>query len=314
MTDRAMTSSRGEDTLVHAALLYRDPEQLRAAIGAFVAGAVAAGEPLLAVLPPASLELLDDVFDAADGSLQRVDMTEAGRNPSRLIPMLEDWLGGCDARARVISEPLWPQRSAAEAAECLRHEALVNHALFGANVDVLCPYDVEHLDAELIQGAELTHPRIVDGAGARASDTYGNPLEVARGDSWPQARPAPPVSELDFDGDLWALRRSLAGDPLLAAMDPTRREDLVFAVNEAASNAVRHGDGRCRARVWRDGVSIVSEIRTTSAIDDPLAGRRYPGLDAASGRGLWLINQLCDLVELRSDHDGASIRMHVQVG
>jgi hypothetical protein len=30
------------------------------------------------------------------------------------------------------------------------------------------------------------------------------------------------------------------------------------------------------------------------------------------GRGLWLINQLCDLVELRSDGSGTTLRMHVR--
>ena len=314
MTDRAMTSASDENAFVHAALLYRDTEQLRVAVRRFVGDAVAAGEPLLAVLPSASLQLLGDVLDDAGGDQRREDMADAGRNPSRVIPMLVDWLDGCDGRARVISEPLWPGRSDAEAAECLRHEALMNHALATTAVSVLCPYDVEHLAGELIAGAEMTHPRVIDHAGVRASRTYGEPLDVARGEHWPQAPPTPPVSELAFDGDLWALRHSLAEDALLAGMDPTRREDLVFAVNEVASNAVRHGDGRCHARVWRDGDSIVSEIRATSAIDDPLAGRRRPEIGATGGRGLWLINQVCDLVELRSDGDGSSVRVHVAMG
>ena len=125
--------------------------------------------------------------------------------------------------------------------------------------------------------------------------------------------PSPPISDLHFGGDLWALRRRLADDELLAVLDPDRRDDLVLAVNEAASNAVRHGDGTCRARIWRAGDRVVSEIATASPIDDPLAGRRRPDVEATSGRGLWLINQLCDLVELRSGPRGTSVRMHVDV-
>src|SRR5581483_5509659 len=102
-------------------------------------------------------------------------------------------------------------------------------------------------------------------------------------------------------------------DPLVAALDPERRADLVFAVNEAASNAVRHGDGSARARVWRDDGDVVGEISTTTTIDDPLAGRRTPDPADGGGRGLRLINQVCDLVEVRSGAEGASVRMHVGV-
>jgi len=43
-----------------------------------------------------------------------------------------------------------------------------------------------------------------------------------------------------------------------------------------------------------------------------MAGRRRPAADAAAGRGLWLINQLCDLVELRSGAAGTTLRMHIR--
>jgi anti-sigma regulatory factor (Ser/Thr protein kinase) len=107
------------------------------------------------------------------------------------------------------------------------------------------------------------------------------------------------------------LRRSLTGDPLVSELDPVRREDLVFAFNEAASNAIRHADGRAIIRVWREGGDVVGEILTNSTIEDPLVGRRTPGPEDDGGRGLWLINQVCDLVEVRSDAARVSVRMHV---
>jgi anti-sigma regulatory factor (Ser/Thr protein kinase) len=312
-TSTESTAARGDDTLVHTALLYRTPEQLRAATGNFLAQAAAAGEPVLAVLAPPSGELLSDLLHGSPVDLTRLDAADAGRNPSRLIPVVLDWLADHGPRARVISESVWPGRGDPEVAECLRHEALVNVALAAEPVSVLCPFDAEHLDAEVVAGAHMTHPQVLDERGVRVSERYGDPLDLARGETWPQVDPSPPISDLHFEGDLWALRRSLAGDELLAVLAPGRREDLVFAVNEAVSNAVRHGDGTCRARVWRDGDRIVSEIETTTPIEDPLAGRRRPDVTATSGRGLWLINQLCDLVELRSGPRGASVRMHVDV-
>ncbi len=313
MTSTATTSMRDGGTLVHAALLYRRPEQLRIALQEFLRDAVATGEPCLVALPAHHLEQFGEVLHGTGADIRLENMAEIGRNPARLIPSLVDWLDEQAGPARVVSEALWPERTYAEVAECLRHEALVNVALADRDVSVLCPYDAEHLDGEILAGAELTHPHLIDHVGLRPSMSYGDPVAVASGSGWPQAEPAPPVSELAFDGDLSRLRHALAADPLLAALDPARREDLVFAFNEAASNALRHGDGHTRARVWRDADDVVGEIATTSTIDDPLAGRRTPDPADAGGRGLWLINQICDLVELRSDPAGASVRMHVAV-
>jgi hypothetical protein len=79
------------------------------------------------------------------------------------------------------------------------------------------------------------------------------------------------------------------------------------------SNAVRHGDGHCRTRIWESGSSVVSEVSSKTTVSDTLAGRVRPPLDATDGRGLWLINQVCDLVELRSGADGMTLRMHVRL-
>jgi anti-sigma regulatory factor (Ser/Thr protein kinase) len=311
MTSTVTTSIRGGGSLVHAALLYRHPDQLRIALEKFMRVAERAREPCLVALPGAHLEELGDVLESAGRDVRVEDMAVVGRNPARLIPMLVDWIGEQTGPARVVSESLWPGRSYAEVAECLRHEALLNLALADEEVSIMCPFDAERLDAEILAGAALTHPYLIDEVGPRPSMSYADPVEVARGAGWPQADPEPPVTELSFDGDLRQLRDALAADPLLAKLDPARRADLVFAVNEAAGNAVRHGDGLARARVWGDGTDVVGEISTTAAIADPLAGLRTPRPEDVGGRGLWLINQLCDLVELRSAPEGTSVRMHM---
>jgi anti-sigma regulatory factor (Ser/Thr protein kinase) len=76
-------------------------------------------------------------------------------------------------------------------------------------------------------------------------------------------------------------------------------EDFVLAVDELASNSVRHGGGRGVVRVWVHRQEIVCEVRDQGAITDPLAGRVRPALNQFGGRGLWLVNSLCDLVQIR---------------
>jgi anti-sigma regulatory factor (Ser/Thr protein kinase) len=38
-----------------------------------------------------------------------------------------------------------------------------------------------------------------------------------------------------------------------------------------------------------------------------------PDGEQEGGRGLWLINQLCDLVQLRSSPEGTSVRMSMRL-
>ncbi|HWG98689.1 MAG TPA: ATP-binding protein, partial [Pilimelia sp.] len=65
-------------------------------------------------------------------------------------------------------------------------------------------------------------------------------------------------------------------------------------------------------RLWRDGAALICEIRDAGYITDrPLLGRQRPTIDQTGGRGLWLANQLCDLVQIRSTTAGTIVRLHV---
>jgi hypothetical protein len=47
--------------------------------------------------------------------------------------------------------------------------------------------------------------------------------------------------------------------------------------------------------------------------DDPLVGRIRPTPVQLYGRGLWLVNQFCDLVQIRSAGDGSVVRVHMRL-
>jgi hypothetical protein len=55
------------------------------------------------------------------------------------------------------------------------------------------------------------------------------------------------------------------------------------------------------------------QFADTGVIEDPLVGRRMPPADRSGGRGVWLMNQLSDLVELRSGPPtGTVVRIHMR--
>jgi hypothetical protein len=48
-------------------------------------------------------------------------------------------------------------------------------------------------------------------------------------------------------------------------------------------------------------------------MSNPLADRAPPSPHATGGRGLWIANQLCDLVQLRTSAIGTVVRLHLRL-
>ena len=306
------TEPVGGVNLVHEVVFYRGRDQLELTAKRFVEEAIAAGEPVLIALPQASLELVAGSLDVTAGSVVYEDLARSGGNPGRMLPLFQDWVDSRQGRVRVLGEPVWPGRSRAETVEVLRHESLVNIALAQAPVAMRCLYDAERLDGEVLLGAEATHPVRVGLDGTRStSRRYVEPPELHRPERWPLEPPPAELAARGFEGDLWALRRFVADDERVVSLGDERGHQLLLAVNEAATNALMHGDGRFEVRIWRDGASVISEVSSGGWFEDPLAGRLRPPKNAVSGRGLWLINQLCDMVELRSSEPATTVRMHM---
>ena len=87
----------------------------------------------------------------------------------------------------------------------------------------------------------------------------------------------------------------------------------MLCVNEIAGNSLLHGGGSGVLRMWAEPSTLICEIADSGNIADPLVGRQSPSLERVGGRGLWLANQLCDLVQIRSGGSGTVIRLHVRL-
>jgi anti-sigma regulatory factor (Ser/Thr protein kinase) len=114
-------------------------------------------------------------------------------------------------------------------------------------------------------------------------------------------------------GHLAEVRRHAVGWMQHTGLNVARRGDLLLAIAEAMGNSVAHGGGGGVLRLWSAGAhGCVAEVSDSGYLTDPLAGRRKPGLGTANGgRGLWMIHQLCDLVEVRAQSTGLVLRMHM---
>lgn len=307
-----MSTATSSEPFVHPALFYRGKEQYTAGTVPFLVEGLAAGEAVAVAVPGPNLDLIRAEMGASATEVTFLDMTRAGRNPGRIIPgVLRAFADAHPAgRVRIIGEPIWAGRSAAEYPACVQHEALINAAFQGREVTILCPYDADALEPEVLADAYATHPVVIDTGVEQASDAYDPELVVARYNQ-PLVHP-PGAASLSFEAESLPQARAFAvREAEQLGLAEERMQDLTLAVAELTTNSVVHGGGSGTLRIWAEGEQIVCEVHDRGRLTDPLAGRRPPARDQLGGRGLMLVHYIADLVRLYTAQDSTTIRFYL---
>ena len=301
--------------LEHAAVLYRgDDEYLDAVLG-FVAGGLERADPVFVAVPGPKVGLLREHLGGQAARVTFADMTEMGANPAWIIPRVAAFADAHRGRAiRYVGEPAWETRTAAELCEATRHEALINLAFAGTATSMLCPYDRARLAPGVIADAGRTHPVLITGGRSRPSRSYPGAGLFPAGCDQPLPSPPGRAAALTYRDDLAHVRAFASAQARRAGLPAGRARDLVIAVSELAANTWRHTDAPGTLHIWAAGGELLCQVHDSGHVSDPLAGRRRPTPDAGRGHGLWVVNQLCDLVELRTASTGTTIRLHVRLG
>ncbi len=300
-------------SLRHEGLHYRGTPDLIEQLASFAADGLAHAEPVLILERPEVIDGLKEIVRDEHGQITYIDITDVGRNPGRIISVWHDFVDKHPgATVRGVGEPLWPGRTEAEAVECHLHESLLNRVFADESAWILCPYDADALDPEHLERMHGTHPVVTsDGAGSivEGFDAAAN-LSAALADPLPEPDcPAPTVA---FEaGDLGALRWMVERHSAAHGLGAERSSDVAIVVSELITNSLRHGGGRGSLRSWTDNDRVVHEVHDSGHIADPAAGRRLPGANRRTGRGLWIVNHLCDLVRMRSSAEGTTVRVEL---
>ncbi|NUP02089.1 MAG: ATP-binding protein [Nonomuraea sp.] len=117
-------------------------------------------------------------------------------------------------------------------------------------------------------------------------------------------------------GRITCLRRAVAEQAAYEGLSGRRLEDFVLVVNEITTNAVVHGGGHGRLRLWSHNGRLWCEVTDEG-----------PGLPAGwmsdtppptgfefRGRGLWLTRMLCDQITIVSGPGGTSVTFTAAIG
>jgi anti-sigma regulatory factor (Ser/Thr protein kinase) len=297
----------------HEVLHYRGDEQFTRVLTDFIRQGLAEDESVAVAETPRNIGLLRDALGADGAAVRFVDQVPLGGNPARIISFWHDF---CTAqtmlgrRVRGVGEPAWPGRSDSEIGEVRLHELLVNRAFdSGPGWRLLCPYDAERLPASVLSDSLKTHPfHLIDEGGvatedyrtAGIMDAFAAPLS-----------PAPDMAARHYFHliDIGEIRRLVAERASDLSVPGNKIDDLVLAISEIATNSVKYGGGAGVMLMWTDAEGLQVEFQDTGHILEPLAGRRAAPAEALGGRGVYLANQVSDLVQLRSSRTGTTVRI-----
>jgi anti-sigma regulatory factor (Ser/Thr protein kinase) len=177
----------------------------------------------------------------------------------------------------------------------------------------MCLYDADGLGRSVIGGAWRTHPVIHADGQPEPSASYAGADQMPAECERPLPAPAAGAEALSYRDDLRPLRHLVEDHARRCGLSGDRAANLVLAASELAANTLRHTSAGGTLHIWQAGPELLCQVQDQGWIADPLAGRlRRPA--AEPGHGLWVVNQVCDLVELRSAPGGTTVRLHMRLG
>jgi anti-sigma regulatory factor (Ser/Thr protein kinase) len=309
----AYSSATAEACFKHVCFFYRAEAEYAATVAGFLRAGLTVGEAAFAAVPPDKISLIRDALGADAVNVEFADTTTLGRNPAWIIPQVLAFVGAHAGHVRYVGEPIWAARGPAEVRAAIANEALINLAFADADTEILCPYDIAALDPAVIADAKRTHPLLLSSGRRLTSPEYAVPSDTLPSRSLQLPALANGAMYHTYRTDLSQVRALVLQHAREAGLTESRANDLVLAVSEVAANTLRHTQSSGTLAIWHDRDEIVCEVHDEGTIANPLAGQRRPVPDASGGHGLWLVRQVCDLVELHSDSSGTTIRMHMAI-
>ena len=307
-----MEQSVGHASYRHECLFYRGTDELVAALLPFVRAGLALDQPVMVALAEPRLRALRVALGQDADRVVLADMADLGHNPASIIPAWRAFTNAAAGRpSRGVGEPIWAGRRDAEIVESQLHEALLDTAI-GSSVPLwlLCPYDVDALDAAVIAEAHRSHALVVESVGRAGSSGYGGSDHVMDLFAAALPEPAAPTTVLAFDGERHGeFAAAILGHAAAAGLPAQRSAKLAAAVDEIAMTAVRAA-GAVTVRLWQDEGALVCQLDDAGIIDDPMIGRSASAPPRSRERSIRLANELCDLVQVRSGAAGTVVRVH----
>lgn len=303
----------------HAGLPYERVDRFLEAAVPYLNAGVEKGEAVIAVTSKRNLDALRAELGPAARHIDLFENAQWYDSPARaLTRYLTYWGQRCESGwvpLRMLGEPVCPHHDGQQVERWTAFESGINELMRWMPVRMLCAYDLS-LRTNRLHHVEISHPHMAAGASTEKSSRFIEP-ESFRFSRWSTPLSTPKTGALcvPFERETLAtLRASIEKFASEYGLKSAERIDLHLAVGEAAANAIKHGGGAGTLRMWRAGGEVVADVVCFEGrFDDVMLGYLAPPAMAQSGRGMWMIRQLCDWVEIRPRPRGSTVRMHLRV-
>lgn len=301
--------------LLHEAAFYGSEDEFLAVVVPFLADGIGAGEPTVAAFGARNAELIRTVLgDTADISF--LDAEAHYTRPANAIKIYQELLVQRMAEGahhiRVAGEIPGPG-TGLPWEWWARYESTLNHVFDGFPLWVTCTYDTRSTPGDVLADVARTHPQMVTAEGGHnASTRYQDPPAFLTRSPACGADPLeadPPMIDL-VDPAPADARRAVEAASTISGLNRAEAADMVYAANEAVTNALCHGMPSVHLRVWSGPHrTVVTVTDRGHGPADPFVGLLPPGNGTSGGVGLWLVHQVSSHVTLGTDDDGFTIRL-----
>jgi serine/threonine-protein kinase RsbW len=112
-------------------------------------------------------------------------------------------------------------------------------------------------------------------------------------------------------GDLKAVRDFVAARAASLGLPPVRVELLILAVSELTTNTLQHTDGAGRIHVWVRAGQLICDVVDSGPMRT--FGRDMPAAGVVGGRGLAIVERICDDVETFPVEGGTMVRIRLDL-
>ncbi|WP_433611473.1 anti-sigma factor RsbA family regulatory protein [Dactylosporangium sp. CA-139114] len=302
--------------LIHQALVFDSAAVFLAAAVPFVTEGLHRGDTVLAVTSDENETLLREQIGADADRVTFLPAAGWFDSPGRTLDAHHrriDALSGPTGILRVLGEPIWDGLDPLETSEWGRYESVMNVALADSRAWLMCGYDTRTLPPAIVDDARRTHPALAIGEQSEVSAAFADPTSYYAERNTPLLpRPERDVEWLPDFTDMASVRQFIADHAVRLGVPADRLDDFTLAVNEVATNAVRHGAGRGEVRLWATDRRVVCEIVDQGRAQDNFLGFLRSDPQAGQGHGLWIARQICDLLEMRTGGPGTTVRLHIR--
>ncbi|MCU7726984.1 ATP-binding protein [Actinoplanes sp. KI2] len=123
----------------------------------------------------------------------------------------------------------------------------------------------------------------------------------------PTSATSPAETVYRVPGDLAVVREFVRAESEGLGLSSGRADLLAVAVSELATNTLQHTDGGGVVRIWAEPGLVRCEV--VDGGEPPGFGRAMPAADQPRGRGLAIVERICDEVGIRPAGDGTAVRL-----